>query len=75
MNNPMQLIMQVLMSGGNPQAVINQIARQNPQAATLLNQMNNSGMNPKEFAMQYAKQNNINPQPLINMLSKRGIKL
>lgn len=75
MNNPMNVIMQLLMGGGNPQQAIQQIASQNPQAQVLLNQMQQSGMTPKQFAMQYAKQNNLNIQPLINMMAQKGIKL
>lgn len=75
MNNPLNIIMQLLMSGGNPQQAIQQITANNPQARMIINQMNSSGMNPKEFALQYAKQNNINPQPLINMIANRGGKI
>lgn len=71
LNNLMQLI-----SGGmNPQQIIQNITQQNPQVQVLLNQARQSGMTPQQYAMQYAKQNNINIQPLINLLNNRGIKL
>lgn len=71
LNNLMQLI-----SGGmNPQQIIQNITQQNPQVQVLLNQARQSGMTPQQYAMQFAKQNNINIQPLINLLSNRGIKL
>ena len=71
LNNLMQLI-----SGGmNPQQIIQNITQQNPQVQVLLNQARQSGMTPQQYAMQFAKQNNINIQPLINLLNNRGIKL
>lgn len=71
LNNLMQLI-----SGGmNPQQIIQSLSNQNPQIQVLLNQARQSGMTPQQYAMQYAKQNNINIQPLINLLNNRGIKL
>lgn len=71
LNNLMQLI-----SGGmNPQQIIQNITQQNPQVQVLLNQARQSGMTPQQYAMQYAKQNNINIQPLINLLNNRGVKL
>lgn len=47
----------------------------NPQAQAIFNQMRQSGMSPKQFVMQYAKQNNINIQPYLNMMKNKGIKL
>lgn len=70
MNN----IMQMLMSGMNPQAITQNIIRSNPQAQILLNQMQQSGMNPQQFVMQLAKQNNVNLTPMINMLKQMGYK-
>ena len=68
-NNP---IIQMLMSGSNPQQIIQNMVQNNPQARAMLNQMKNSGMSNEDFVMQYAKQNNINIQPLINMMSQYG---
>lgn len=72
--NPIQMIMQMMMKGNNPNQLVQQMIQNNPQANAIANQMKQSGMPPKEFLMQYARQNNINVQPLINMLSNRGIK-
>ena len=68
-NNP---IIQMLMSGNTPQQIIQNMVQNNPQARAMLNQMKNSGMSNEDFVMQYAKQNNINVQPLINMMSQYG---
>ena len=72
--NPMQLIMQAMSGQGNPQQMVEQIARNNPQANAMLNQMRQSGMTPQQFTMQYAKQHNINIQPMLDMMRKNGLK-
>jgi hypothetical protein len=41
----------------------------------VFNQMQQSGLSPREYALQYAKQNNININPMVQMLQQRGIKL
>ena len=68
-------ILQMLMSGQNPQMVMQNIIRQNPQAQVVLNQMQESNMTPQQFVMQLAKQNNVNLGPMINMLRQRGYKI
>lgn len=73
--NPMQMVMQMLMSGNNPQQLANQLMQSNPQMNAIANQMKNSGMSLTEFLQQYAKQNGQNIQPILNMLSQRGINL
>ena len=71
----MQMVMQMLMSGNKPQELANQLMQSNPQMNAIANQMKQSGMSSAEFLQQYAKQNGKNIQPLINMLSQRGITL
>lgn len=68
-NNIINNIMQML--NYNP----NDLIKQNPQAQVLINQMQQSGMSMRDFTMQYARQNNINLEQIINALSQRGIKL
>lgn len=67
-NNIINNIMQML--NYNP----NDLIKQNPQAQVLFNQMQQSGMSMKDFTLQYARQNNINIDAIINGLSQRGIK-
>ena len=74
-NNPVQMILQMMMGGQNPQQIMQSVVQQNPQIQVLLNQAQQSAMTPQQYAMQYAKQNNINIQPLINMFAQRGIRL
>jgi len=68
-------IFQMLMSGMNPQMIMNNIIRSNPQAQVILNQMQQSGMTPQQYVQQLAKQNNINLNPMLNMLRQRGYKM
>ena len=70
-NNIINFVLQTLGAGVNPQ----QLIAQNPQAQILMNQMQQSGMSIRDFTLQYAKQNNINLQPIIQQLNQRGIKL
>ena len=66
-----QLINNILqMMNCNP----NQLIQQNPQAQILFNQMRQSGMSAKDFTLQYARQNNINIEAIINSLRQRGVK-
>lgn len=76
MNNPMQMIFQMIQMGNNPQQILNTLVNQNPQARALMAQMKNSGMTPQQFFAQYAKQNNIdvNNNPLIQMMRSKGAK-
>lgn len=74
-NNVINSILQMISNGQNPNQLIQQMISQNPQAQVLFNQMQQSGMSAKDFTMQYAKQNNINLQPILNTLVQRGIKL
>jgi hypothetical protein len=73
--NPMNMLMQMLSMGNNPQQIIQNMMAQNPEIRIAFNQMQQSGMTPQQYAMQYAKQNNINIQPLMNVMNQRGIKL
>ena len=72
--NPMFFLMSML-SGGNPQAQIKQIIQSNPQAQAIITQMQQSGMTPKQFLNQYARQNNIDLTPMINLLGQNGIRI
>ena len=73
MNN--NIINFILQSAGNPQQIVQQIINQNPQAQILMNQMQQSGMSMRDFTLQYARQNNINLQPILQQLNQYGIKL
>ena len=69
MDNRLNMLMSLL--SGNPQQMMNN----NPQFKAILNQAQNSGMSMRDFTMQYAKQNNIDIQPMLDMLAKRGFRI
>lgn len=73
-NNIANSILQIITNGQNPNQVLQQMISQNPQAQILFNQMQQSGMSIRDFTLQFAKQNNINIQPILNNLYQRGIK-
>lgn len=73
-NNVINSVLQMISNGQNPSQLIQQMINNNPQAQVLFNQMQQSGMSMRDFTMQYARQNNINLQPILNALMQRGIK-
>lgn len=75
MNNIVDLIMRIMTNGQNPNQVVEQLINNNPQARALFTQMKQNNMSIKDFTLQYAKQNNINIESILNTLSQRGIKL
>lgn len=75
MNNPINVLMQMMNMGNNPQTILQNVIRQNPQYQVALNQMQSSGLSPRDYVMQYARQCNIDLQPMINVLAQNGMKL
>ena len=78
--NPLQIFSNFLNMGNNPQQIAQMIISQNPNLQAVLNHMEQSKMNPIQFAIQYAKQNNINIneqyitnmyQQMLNMIPRR----
>lgn len=72
--NPMQILMQMMSSGANPQQIVQNVIQKNPQMNAVLNQARQSGMPMKDYVMNYAKQNNIDINPMLNALKQRGYK-
>ena len=69
-NNPLGMFQQFLSMGPNPQMIQQALFQQNPQMQVIYNQMQQSGLSPVQFVMQYAKQNNINPNVINNMYNQ-----
>lgn len=65
MNNPLQILFQLLQSGNNPQSLIENLARQNPNVNAVLSQVKQSGMSYEQFAKQLASQRNIDLNSLV----------
>ena len=57
--NPVDVFKQFMSMGKDPKQIEQMIYQRNPQMLALANQMKESGLNPIQFAMQYAKQNNM----------------
>ena len=66
-NNPINIFQQFLTMGTNPQQITQMIFQQNPQLQIIANQMQQSGLSPMDFVMQYARQQNIDPHMVQNM--------
>ena len=74
MNNAINLFQQMLSMGTNPQQITQMIFQQNPQLQVIANQMQQSGLSPINFVMQYARQQNIDPQVIQNTYNQmRGM--
>lgn len=74
MNQLINNVLQMLSVNQNPNQIIQQAIQRNPQAQIMFNQMQQSGMSVKDFTLQYARQNNINLQPILQTLSQKGVK-
>ena len=70
MNNPINIFQQFLSMGSNPQMIQQAIFQQNPQMQVIYNQMMQSGLPPIQFVMQYARQNNIDPNMVNQMYNQ-----
>lgn len=73
-NNPMNTLMQMMSGGGSPQQMLQNMMRKNPQYNAVINQVQQSGMSWKDFTMNYAKQHNIDINPMLNAMRQRGWK-
>ena len=65
-----------MMSGGqNPQQIAQQMLMNDPHAREIFQQMQNmaNGLSPRDFAIQYAKQNGVNPDQVLQMARRFGL--
>lgn len=67
MNNVKQMI-GMFQGKGDPQALIQSVAAQNPQMQGVLKMINESGMSPKDFFMKKTKEAGLNPDDIIGQL-------
>lgn len=74
-NNVLNIFNQLISGGQNPQQIINNILMQNPQYQMIFNQIQSSGLSMKDYVLQYAKQNQIDIQPMLNLMQQKGYKL
>lgn len=72
MNDPMQLIMSVMRSGGNPMQILQQMAVNNPQAAQAARMI--GGKSPtelKQIALNMCQERGITPESVLKQLGIR----
>ena len=74
MNNNLMMLMKMLQCGKNPDVLVQNMIKSNPQLNGIVQQAQKSG-DVKKFVMQYAKQRNIDIGPLMDMVNNRGIKM
>lgn len=75
MNNiDMNSLMALINGVNNPKQMVDGMIKNNPQMNAVFQQVQQSGMSMKDFTMQYAKNNGIDIQPILNMMSQKGIK-
>lgn len=67
-------VLQMLSAGGNPQVLLQNLMKQNPQFVAMLNQQKQSGLSMEQFVRNLAQQNNIDLEPMLNTLRQRGMK-
>ena len=75
MMNPMQMF-QMLRGSNNPQQMFQNMLMQNPQMSSALSQIQNStqGSNPRDVAMQLARQRGMSEQQVMNMFNSLNRK-
>ena len=78
MNNNQHILdtfMRMSQGGGNPQMIAQQMLASNPEIKQLMTQMQNmaNGLSPKDFAIQYAKQNGVSEEQVMQVARKFGI--
>lgn len=74
--NMINTFLSMLNNGGNPEALAKTMLRNNPQARQLLEMAKGQAgnMSPKDFVMNMAKQNGVDPELVMQTARKFGIK-
>lgn len=60
--------LKALMNSTDPQSFIQNMIKNNPKAQNLMNMFQSSGLSPKQFFYNYARNNGIDPDQFINNL-------
>lgn len=72
-NNPsgmaqVRQMMNMVRSAGNPQAMLGQLAQNNPQLRSVMDLVQKSGGDPKKAFYSLAQQRGVDPNEVLNML-------
>lgn len=69
MNNPLASLMGLVKNGGNPQALLNQLAQRNPQVQQAMRMMQGkSSAELRQMAMNMAKEQGVNINDVLRQL-------
>lgn len=69
MNNPLVSLMGLVKNGGNPQALLNQLAQRNPQVQQAMRMMQGkSSAELRQMAMNMAKEQGVNINDVLRQL-------
>lgn len=74
-NSPAIQMLQMLNNAGGPQQFAQRVMQQNPQMQQIMDKLYNgpNGQNPKEIAMQLARERGIDPSQIMHMANKMGL--
>lgn len=61
-------MMNLFKGANNPQQLLMNLAKQNPQIQNVMNLVQNSGKSPKDLFYQMAQQKGVNPDDILNAL-------
>ena len=70
-NTNLNELYNVLLTSKNPMQAFNNIAKNNPRMAPILNMLNN-GISPQQIFMSMCQQRGINPQDFLNKMAKQN---
>jgi hypothetical protein len=74
-NDIVSTMMQILQMGQNPEQLIMNAAKNDPQINALINQKQQNNMSWKDLTLQIAQQKNVNIQPILQQLSQKGFRM
>lgn len=74
-NDIVSTMMQILQLGQNPEQLIMNAAKNDPQINALINQKQQNNMSWKDLTLQIAQQKNVNIQPILQQLSQKGFRM
>lgn len=74
--SPFSAMSDFIDKGGSPQQAMQMLMSRNPKSKQMMQQiqMLAKGKNPKDFALEMAKQKGIDPNEIINLANKMGLK-
>jgi len=67
-SNPLVDIYKQLKMSNNPMQLLTNLCQSNPQINSMLTALNQSGKSPKDLFYEMAKQQNVDPNEILNML-------